>query len=495
MEPTVKALLAGLPRRLADLPARHAAQAGVALDGPEGALTWAGLAEATERAAGALAARGVRGGDRVLIAAENGLPFALALLGCWRLDAWAIPANARLTAAELTAIAAHATPRLVLAGEAAGAFAASLAATPIPEGPLTGLAATAPLEATPEPTHPDAARQVAALIYTSGTMGTPKGVMLSHQAIALMAATSAALRGLSPEDRLFGVLPMSHVFGLSNMFAASLTAGARLSLTPRFEPTALAAALAEGVSVVQGVPAMFARLVAQGRAHGTLPAPRLRLLSSGGAPLDAAVQDGLEALFGLLPQNGYGLTEAGPTLTQTRTPRRDLASGPPIPGVELRFGPGGEIEARSPALMLGYYRDEAATQATFTPDGFLRTGDLGRLLPDGALEVTGRARELIIRSGFNVMPPEVEAALASHPAVLQAAVVGRRLADGNEEVVAFVQPRPGATPSPEELAAHAATRLAPYKRPSRILLMQALPASGTGKLLKHRLAEIARGLG
>jgi acyl-CoA synthetase (AMP-forming)/AMP-acid ligase II len=254
MEPDPAALLAALPRRLSDLPARHAARPGVALDGPEGALCWAALAEATERAAEALAARGVRPGDRVLVAAENGLPFALALLGCWRLDAWAIPANARLTEAELAAIAAHATPRLVLAGAAAAGFAARVGAEPERDGPLAGLAATPPLDATPEPTDPDTARQVAALIYTSGTTGTPKGVMLSHQAIALMAAVSAALRGFSPEDRLHGVLPMSHVFGLSNMFAAALTAGARLSLTPRFDPAALASALGEGVSFVTALP-------------------------------------------------------------------------------------------------------------------------------------------------------------------------------------------------------------------------------------------------
>jgi len=263
---------------------------------------------------------------------------------------------------------------------------------------------------------------------------------------------------------------------------------------PRFDPAALADALAEGVSIIQGVPAMFARLIAQARQHGPPSAPRLRLLPSSGAPLDAAAQHGPQALFGLLPHHGCGLTKAGPTLAQTRTPRRDAGLGPPMPGVELRLTPAGEIEARSPALMLGYCRDPAATAAAFTADGFLRTGDLGRLLPDGALEVTGRAKELIIRSGFNVLPPDVEAALASHPAVLLAAVVGRRVAEGNAEVVGFIQPRPGAAPSEAALSAHAAERLAPYKRPSRIVLMQALPASGTGKLLKHRLAGIARNL-
>ena len=233
---------------------------------------------------------------------------------------------------------------------------------------------------------------------------------------------------------------------------------------------------------------------------------RLRFAYAGGSPLDPALKAAVERLLGVPLHNGYGLSEAAPTVSQTRldAPRSDTSVGLPIPGVEVRVvgkdgqdvtgGAAGELWVRGPNLMRGYYRNPEATAAALRPGGWLNTGDMARRDADGALFIVGRTKELIIRSGFNVYPLEVETVLNAHPGVTQSAVVGRVVADGNEEVVAFVQPDPRRAPSEAELRAWAAGRLAPYKRPARIVMMDALPAAANGKVLKHLLKEKAASL-
>jgi acyl-CoA synthetase (AMP-forming)/AMP-acid ligase II len=220
--------------------------------------------------------------------------------------------------------------------------------------------------------------------------------------------------------------------------------------------------------------------------------------------LSPALKREVESTFGLTLHNGYGLTEASPTLTQTRQeePREDCSVGRVVPGVELRIvdgegrdvepGTPGELWARGPNIMKGYYRDLQATEATMRPGGWLATGDIARQGADGAYFIEGRLKELIIRSGFNVNPVEVETVLNSHPDVTQSAVVGRKK-DGEEEIVAFVELAAGARTTPEALLGHCAQLLAPYKRPSEIVTMGALPTAANGKVLKNRLAQIARG--
>ena len=232
-----------------------------------------------------------------------------------------------------------------------------------------------------------------------------------------------------------------------------------------------------------------------------LDLPDLKLISASGAPLDLALKEGIERLFGLTLHNGYGITECSPTIAMTGNdrPRRDESVGEPIPGVELRLlgpdrrpvAPGevGEIHIRGPGLMQGYYRAPELTAAAIDAEGWFNTGDLARL-EDGALWIVGRSKELIIRSGFNVYPPEVEAVLNAIPTSRVSAVVGAAV-PGNEEVVAFVQLRPGAAASAQDLAAFAAGRLAPYKRPAEIVLLDALPTNPTGKILKQQLAQQA----
>ena len=258
------------------------------------------------------------------------------------------------------------------------------------------------------------------------------------------------------------------------------------------------AALGEGVTVLPAVPQMHALIMAEAAARGIprLENGSLRYVSSGAAPLDPEWKRRAEAFYGTALQNGYGLTEttAGVTLTTNAPGVPDVSVGRPLPGVEVRLrnvgaDAVGEIIVRGPNITPGYFRNAEATAAAFDPDGFFCTGDLGRLDADGNLHIAGRARELIIRGGFNVYPPEVEAALNEHPAVVQTAVIGRTVEAGNEEVLAFCQVRDPAGVDEAQLRAFAAERLSPYKLPSRIIVAALLPAAPRGKILKTRLVE------
>ena len=507
----VPSLLAALPRRVSEIPALAAARDPhhVALIEDGRRLSSAQLLEAVEATAARLREWGVRGGDRVMIVAENSIVQVVLLFATARLDAWALVSNARLSAAELDAIRAHAQPRLVAyavesspdARQHAQRHNAVTAPALVPE--IGTWAYTLDDTVTAEPVESESDRQCAALIYTTGTTGAPKGVMLSHRNLLFIAAISSGLRSVGPDDVVYAVLPMSHVYGFASVCLGSLYAGATLRLVPRFAPEAVRRALAdEGVSIFQGVPAMHAKLLEhlQTQRHAW-SAPRLRFAYSGGSPLDAALKAHVESVYGLTLHNGYGMTESSPTVAQTMLdePRSDCSVGQVIPGVEVRFvtlegvdaaqGEIGELWVRGPNVMLGYYRNRELTRATVTDDGWLKTGDLARQDVDGALHIVGRSKELIIRSGFNVYPAEVEHVLNAHPDVVQSAVIGRAV-EGNEEVIAFVELRAGAKVTPAELIAWCGERLAPYKRPAEVKPLAALPAASTGKILKHRLRDL-----
>jgi len=501
-DPDPASLLAGLPRRLHHPVFARAATDPhrLALSDAQGAWSYADLAAATSAAAGWLGERGVRGGDRVLIITENTRQAGALLLACSALDAWAVLVNARLSGAEIADLVARSEPRLVCGVLNSVQARGHAAALGLGTADIPGLGKIAVGEtneaASAEPVHGDAARQVAALIYTSGSSGVPKGVMLTHRNLLYMAAVSGAIRALQPDDKLLGVLPVSHIVGLAVVFLGALMHGASVQFVQRFTPPAFLKALADDrVSVVLGAPAMLSLLLdyAAERGEARILAPHLRIVSVSGAPLEQRVKEAAEVYFGLPVHHGYGITECGPTIAQIRpgAERPDCSVGPLLPGVEARFegpeGEAGELFIRSPSVMLGYFRDAAQTAEVLDAQGWFRTGDLARL-DDGHLTVVGRAKDIIIRYGFNVTPAEVEAVLCRHPSVLQAAVAGRK-SEAGEDILAFVVPRAGHTPDTGELAQHAAQALASYKRPTRIFVVPVLPTTPTGKIAKRALVE------
>ena len=493
--------------RIADVPRfwAHRAPDATALIEDDRPVSFATLVLRIDAVARALSEAGVGAGDRVMIVGENCTTLVAALFGASALGAWPVIVNARLAPREVDAVRAHCTPRLVLfttraspeAGIHAGrANAAELAA-------LEGLrAARGPEGAAPEPDGSD----VAALLYTSGTTGAPKGVMISHRGLLHFARISAQSRQLAPSDRAYAVLPISHIFGLATMLLATLYAGASLYLRTRFDPGDVLHALAErDITMLQGVPTMFGRILAHVRQTGAhVSAPRLRYLYTGGAPLDPQLKRDVEQLFGQPLHHGYGLTEYAGSLFITRAdaPRADTSSGYVVEGAQLRvvdpegreapFGQVGELWIRGPGLMLGYYRAPDLTAESLRPGGWYATGDLGRLEADGALFLAGRSKDLVIHSGFNVYPVEVESVINSHPAVRLSAVVGRAGTDGNEEVIAFVEAKHGAQLDLAALREYLRERLAPYKRPAEIRVIDAIPTTASGKLLKQPLRALVR---
>jgi long-chain acyl-CoA synthetase len=505
-------ILARLPQRISDVakPWAERSPERLALVETSGTWTYAQLEGAIARTEAWLRERAVRPGDRVMLVCENCRAFVAMLMALARLGAWPVLVNARLSARELDEVREHCGARLVIYTVGVSHHAREhskrhgAAVTDIPELGSVGVGSVNE-EVMPEPLEADVSDNVAAMIYTSGTTGLPKGVMLTHRNLLFVADVSAKIRSLTPEDRLYGILPMSHAVGLSVVLLGALHSGTALYLAPRFDPVAALTTLEkESLTVMLGAPAMFSLLLEYTKMKGIASRkfPALRIVSSSGAPLHAAVKAEVETFFGLPLYNGYGVTECSPNISQAvvEKPRADTSVGRVLPGVEVQFigvdgqpvpeGEVGELRVRGPNVMKGYYRAPEETAAAIDAEGWFNTRDLARI-EDGYLFIVGRTKELIVRFGFNVYPAEVEAVLNNHPQVVRSAVIGRTVqgVDGGEEVIAFVQTAPGASLTAENMAEHAAKHLAPYKRPSLILLVPAMPLTPTGKVMKEQLAK------
>jgi long-chain acyl-CoA synthetase len=497
-------LSAALPDRIGDVVdcAAAAFPERAALIDSGGTWSFRQLLTAADAGRDWLAGRGARPGDRVMVAAENCRSSIAAFFAIVKAGAWPVMVNPRLSAREVDAIQAHCGARCMV-------YPAPLTAVTrdhaqrhqviIEQISGLGQMGLSRIDSSVSPAAVEEADPVATVVCTSGSTGQPKGVMLTHGNLLFMAKAAVTIRSLVPEDRLYGVLPVSHIVGLSTVTLGTLMAGASLFLVPRFNPAdALRSLLHDGITVMLGTPAMFAMITEYAGRKGVtkISAPGLRIISSSGAPLDPQIKNMTEGLFGLPLHNGYGITECSPTIAQTRPeqPRQDCSVGLPLPGVEtqLRSSSGlvtdgvGELWVRGPNVMKGYYADPDGTAAVLTSDGWFNTQDLARF-EDGNLFIVGRTRELIIRMGFNIFPAEVEAVLNAHPAVRQSAVVGRPAPNGNEEVVAFVELKPGEKTGAEILRDYAAQRLASYKQPSEVVILAALPTTAGGKVLKRDL--------
>jgi long-chain acyl-CoA synthetase len=476
-----------------------------------GTWTYRQLASAVLDTRQWLLSSGVRPGDRVMIVCENCRALVAILLALVGIDAWPVLVNARLSAREVDAIRDHCGARLVIFTTGVSPQAREHARR---HGAVTrevagfGAIAVGSLNngVEPEPVDSEVAQRIGALIYTSGTTGLPKGVMLTHRNLLFVAAASARIRSLTPEDRLYGVLPMSHAVGLSVVLLGSLLSGATLYLASRFDPVAALATLQnERLTVVLGAPSVFSLLADYAKLKGlsTLQFPGLRIISSSGAPLQPALKAQVENLFGMTLYNGYGVTECSPNIAQAVVGehRTDTSVGRILPGVEVQLvgpdrnpmpdGEVGELWVRGPNVMKGYYRAPEETAEAINPEGWFNTRDLARV-EDGYLFIVGRTKELIVRFGMNVYPAEVETVLNAHSAVLRSAVIGQNVegTQGGEEVIAYVQLKPSSAISETDLAQHAAQHLAPYKRPSQILIVATMPLTPTGKVIKGELAKL-----
>jgi len=509
----VEEILSKLPERISDViqPWVETSPDQLALVAADGSCTYRELAQGVTESQTWLQQSGVRPGDRLMIVCENSRRFVATLLAAAAFEAWPVLVNARLSGSEVDAIQKHCGARRVLYTTSVSPHARDHAkrhGATIHELPGLGQIAIGPLseEAQPEPIDARSEDRVAALIYTSGTTGLPKGVMLTHRSLLFVAAVSAQIRSLTPNDRLYGVLPMSHAVGLAVVLLGSLISGATLMLAHRFDPAAALTALEkERLTILLGTPAMFSLLLDYAKLKGwkSLRFPALRILSSSGAPLQPTVKTGVEELFGMTLYNGYGVTECSPNISQAVVGevRGDTSVGRVLPGVEIRLrslqgtevaeGEVGELHVRGPNVMKGYYHAPEETAAAIDSEGWFNTRDLARLEKE-SLFIVGRTKELIVRFGLNVYPAEVEAVLNAYPGVVRSAVIGRSVegTKGDEEVIAFVQLAPESPVTESALAQHAAQHLAPYKRPSQILLVPSMPLTANGKVVKGELAKL-----
>lgn len=511
---SVEQLLQDLPERISG-PLRRAQRerpSAPALSDHLGAqCSFSELAQRVDACKVLLIEQGVGAGDRVLLINENCVTVLVWILALSEIDAVSVVINARLAQPEIARILEHCAPRLTvcfLDSSAAQSHWATLREqgvhTQVTQytsslGLLKGCP-SAPLDEMDLPVS----ERVCVMIYTTGTTGDPKGVMLSHRNMLFVAAVTSVLRGMTKEDRIYCVLPISHIFGLSAVFLATLYLGAELVLADRFDAESSLRTLREKrVTGMMGVPTMFARIIEYARANdlSSDDMPHLRFLYSGGSPLDPTIKRDTEQLLGLTLLNAYGMTESGPTICQVRWNEKldNCSVGRPLPGMTLRvldgdgrqvpLGEVGELHVRGPNVMRGYYKNPEATAAVIDDEGFLNTGDLVRLDEAGNVHIAGRSKELIIHSGFNVYPPEVEAAIAKHPDVVLCAVVGEAI-EGNEHVIAYVQRKANSALTESVLHAFLKPCLSPYKRPATIIFLSQLPTAPSGKVLKHQLRGV-----
>jgi long-chain acyl-CoA synthetase len=438
-----------------------------------------------------LTGQGVRPGDRVGLQLPNGADFVTAWFGVVAAGATVVPIALRATDLELALRARTAGLRVVIGS----ADAAETAETPWRVLDVRAAASCDPIRELRAP----GADTDAMLLFTSGTTTGARGVRIGHAALLdHTRALADRTLDLGPDDTLLGTLPLTHSFGLRMVMLMAFATGARVVFDGPFSASrTLATMHAEGVSWVAAVPTMFA-------AWAALPAgpppPRLRWCLSAGAPLATAVLEAAEARLGAEIRQGYGMTEATfSTVDAPPAPRSVGSVGRPVAGVELRVvddagcavpsGAIGEIRVRGPHLMRGYLGEDAGREPV-DAEGFVCSGDLGRLDAEGRLWVVDRTRDLIIRGGENVYPSEVEAHLAAHPSVAQVAVVGRPDAFFGEVVVAVVVPRDASAFSEAALREFAAARLSPHKVPVAVITAEHLPIGASGKVLKRELRRI-----
>jgi long-chain acyl-CoA synthetase len=477
--------------------------------------TYAELDEQSGRVAAGFGAAGLSPGQVVALQLPNIAPFLSAYFGALKAGLVVLPLNPLLMAPELEYHLTDSAAALLIGFEGMHAEAVkacettgvplyllSMGSGPLPDGarPALELFSPAPLDEPGGDVTPRSPGDTAVLVYTSGTTGKPKGAELTHFQLYMNATVAGGLFGVRSDDVVLAVLPFFHVFGLSSVVNVFIRQGGCLSILPRFAPGAVLDAIeADRCTVIGGVPTMLHALAQQDVTGRDLSA--LRVAVSGGASLPEDIMRTFEDKFGIEVLEGYGMTETASSCSFNRPGQtKALSIGKPMWGVRMRVAdaqgrplpPGrehvGEILIRGHNVMKGYLGRPEATAETLR-DGWLHSGDLGFADEDGFYFIVDRAKDLVIRGGYNVYPREIEEVLYAHPAIAEAAVIGKPDPRLGEEVVAVVALRPGEPATAEEIIAYTRERLAAYKYPREIRFMAELPKGPSGKILKTALRD------
>ncbi len=486
--------------------------------GDSTALIWRGrtttygeLRDQVERFRGGLVSLGVESGDRVALLLANSPHFVIGYLATIGLGAVAVPLNPTSPAPELESELAVVGAKVIIVDKVSAVNWAHVEPSLLPTietvintESTEGTVGFDDLVTSSEPLAPVEVdtSHLAVLMFTSGTAGAPRAAMLTHGNLMANLDQSLSAEGhIDRDDVIFGVLPLFHIFGLNVVVGLGLRVGATLLLVQRFDPSTAAQSIQDrGVTVIPGAPALWTAF-----AHFDDLAPdtfaTVRLALSGASRLSITVAEAMRDRFGVEIREGYGLTEASPIVTtSTGSPVRFGSVGRVLQGVEIRLvnvdgdalvGDVGEVWVKGDNIFGGYYNDPEATAAVLT-DGWLHTGDMATTDDDGYLYLVDRSKDLIIVSGFNVYPAEVEEMLVMHPDVAEAAVVGVPHPHTGEAVKAYVVARPGADVDEEVLIEHSLDHLARYKCPTKIIFVDALPRNASGKLVRRSLDDALR---
>jgi long-chain acyl-CoA synthetase len=499
---------AGTVRDLIEQRAERQPAAAYALSAEDGrSLTCADLARGCRSIAALLQGHGARPGDTISVVMPNGLQTLRLLLGAMHAGLCVNPVNLVSQPEQMRYVVVHSDCRVVCVApdwearvramlEGIGREVAVLVVDPDGDA-LPGESASAGIEAPPP--RPDA---VALLMYTSGTTGQPKGVMLTQASLAANAHAISDEHGLAPEDRVLAVLPLYHINAFAVTMLAPLAHGGSLAMPARFSAGRFwDQAASTRCTWINVVPTMISYLL-EGDAPPREQTAAIRFCRSASAALPPEHHRAFEAMFGIGIVETMGLTEtAAPSFSNPMAPAlRKLGSVGRASGCEacvidgllheVPDGTTGELAIRGPNVMLGYYKNEEATRAAFTPDGWLRTGDLGHRDADGFFFVTGRIKELIIKGGENIAPREIDEALLKHPAVREAAAVGVPDKHYGQQIGVCVVLREGAAVDESELRVFCETTLGRYKTPAYFRIVDDLPRGPSGKVQRLKLMPL-----
>jgi len=493
--------MTNLSHNLSEAASRYAERPAIRMD--DYLLTYSALDEAASRAASLLTDRGLRPGDRVGLMLPNVPEFAVIYFGALRAGLVVVPMNPLLKSREVEYYLGDSGAKVLFAWHQVASEAERGAKAALSQFQSVVPGEFEQLVAGFERFEDVVSREdddTAVILYTSGTTGRPKGAELTHGGLdSNQEVSGRTLLQISPQDVVMGCLPLFHVFGMTMALNLSVAGGACLTLIPRFDAAkALEVIGRDKVTIFEGVPTMYTAMLGQ-QNRSQYDVSSLRVCISGGAALPVEVLRGFEEAFGCIILEGYGLSETSPvaSFNHPHKERKAGSIGFPIEGVQMRLvdldrqvlpaGETGEIEIRGHNVMKSYWGNPEATAETIR-DGWLSTGDLARMDEDGYFFIVDRKKDLIIRGGYNVYPREVEEVLYEHPAVAEAAVIGIPDALLGEEICAAVGLKAGANATPEELIAFVKERLAAYKYPRQIWIVDTLPKTATGKILRREVA-------